>query len=266
MSSIVTDQGILHFEVIGRGRPLILLHGWINSWDVWRNAMLAVTGRGGYRLYALDFWGFGDSAKPAHDGGSAFRLSSYVEMVRGFMDNLGISSAPLAGHSMGGTVALQFALAYPERVSKVIVVGSPVYGRSLNPMLQLAGYGWSAWVAWRVPAIREGIMRAILAGDSRPVRQMIFRDVQRTTLQSFFRSIGDLRDTDLRGKLQRLNQPALGIYGANDNIVSPKNGPILAREAGRARLAVMHQSRHFPMSDEPEKFVETLSTFLLNGH
>ena len=82
MSSIVTEQGILHYESIGRGKPLILLHGWINSWDVWRDSMLALSAQSRIRLYALDFWGFGDSAKSAQN---SFEIDSYVEMVHQFM-------------------------------------------------------------------------------------------------------------------------------------------------------------------------------------
>ncbi len=263
MSSIVTEQGILHYETIGRGRPLILLHGWINSWDVWRKAMIALGSSDRFRVYALDFWGFGDSAKGNQTELSpSFRIDSYVEMVRQFMDTLGILEAPIFGHSMGGTVALKFALANADRVRKVAVVGSPIVGSSLNPFLKLAGYGLIADVIWRFPILLKLVMHTILAGDSKQVRDMIFRDVKRTTLESFFRSIGDLRETDLRAPLHGLEMPALGIFGVNDNIVSPRNAELLTDCVTHAQVALMHQSRHFPMSDEPDKFLTAMTTFL----
>ncbi|MFZ0545209.1 MAG: alpha/beta hydrolase [Candidatus Promineifilaceae bacterium] len=270
MSSIVTEQGILHYESIGRGQPIILLHGWINSWDVWRDSMIALAGEDkSYRVYALDFWGFGDSAKgngTAVESGEPYQISSYVEMVHQFMDTLGILSAPVAGHSMGGTVALQLALAYPDRIKKVAVVGSPIIGSSMNPFLKLAGYGWIATLVWRYPFMLSTIMRILLAGDSKKVRQMIFRDVQRTSIESFFRSIGDLRDTDLRSELDHLHLPALGIYGRKDNIVSPSNADLLAKGTENAQVTMMEFSRHFPMTDEPEKFVNTLTQFLSSNN
>ncbi|HQV95968.1 MAG TPA: alpha/beta hydrolase, partial [Anaerolineales bacterium] len=61
MSSITTDQGIVHYEVFGRGKPVILLHGWLGSWGLWQETM-AYLGKS-YRTYALDFWGFGESGK-----------------------------------------------------------------------------------------------------------------------------------------------------------------------------------------------------------
>jgi pimeloyl-ACP methyl ester carboxylesterase len=264
VSSIVTEQGILHYESIGRGQPIILLHGWINSWDVWRDMMINLANTRRFRVYALDFWGFGDSAKASQIKSTTFQIDSYVEMVNQFMDALGIQKAPIFGHSMGGTVALQIYLTYPERVEKLALVGSPITGRSLHPFLQLAGYGSIAKLIWRYPIMLHSIMRILLAKDSKKVRTMIFRDVQRTTIESFFRSIGDLRDTDLRNQLPTLNIPTLGIYGAKDKIVSPMNADLLKIGVKSAEIQVMNHSRHFPMTDEPERFLQTINTFLNN--
>jgi pimeloyl-ACP methyl ester carboxylesterase len=219
-----------------------------------------------YRVYALDFWGFGESAKGSKTAGTSFEISSYVEMVHQFMDALGIQEAPVFGHSMGGTVALQMALTYSERVAKVAVVGSPILGTSLNPFLQLAGYGSIAKLIWRYPFILNSIMHILLARDSKKVRHMIFRDVQRTTMESFFRSIGDLRETDLRQQLAELELETLGIYGVHDNIVSPTNATMIHDGVKMAQITMMNKSRHFPMIDEPDKFTQTLNKFLSNGN
>ena len=267
MSSIVTEQGILHYESLGRGRPIILLHGWINSWDVWRDSMIALASSGLYRVYALDFWGFGESAKETPN--AAFRMDSYVEMVYEFMNRLGIQQSPVFGHSMGGTVALKMALMHPERVSRVAVVGSPINGKTLNPFLKLAGGNWIANLPDALQPVTEAIilstMKMVLNGDSRRVQEMITRDVQKTTIDSFVRSIGDLHRTDLSEQIKSLQPPALGIYGARDNIVSPKNAAALTNLVAKAEVAMMQESRHFPMADEPERFVNVLSHFLQNS-
>lgn len=264
MSSIVTDHGILHYESIGRGRPVILLHGWINSWDVWRDCMIALANRGTYRVYALDFWGFGDSAKQTTN--TAFQVNSYVQMVYEFMEALGIQSAPVFGHSMGGTVAMQLALMYPERIRKFAIVGSPIQGSSLNLFLKLAGQGWIAELVWRYPILRSTVMWLLLQGDSERVRNMIFRDVKRASVDSFFCSINDLRQTDLREQLKSLSVPVLGIYGVKDNIVSPRNAKILTNGTKMATIKMMYHSRHFPMTDEPQEFLQTIDNFLNENH
>lgn len=262
MSSIVTDQGILHYESIGRGRPIILLHGWINSWNVWRDQMIELSQTNQYRVYALDFWGFGDSAKRAAIPNSTFQIDSYVEMVTQFMDSLGIMRAPIIGHSMGGTVALQMSLNHPRRVTKVAIVGSPIVGTSLNPFLKMAGNGSIAKLVWHYPIILDSIMRILLARDTKKVRRMIFNDVKQATMESFFRSIGDLRETDLRTQLPQLTLPTLGIFGTKDNIVSPSNAIYLKDGVSQVNVEMMQHSRHFPMTDEPEKFLKVISEFL----
>lgn len=258
MSSIVTEQGIVHYEVHGRGTPIVLLHGWINSWDVWRSSMITLAGKGSYKVYALDFWGFGESAK---DKAPPFKLDSYVRMVDQFMELLGIQSAPVLGHSMGGTVALRLALEHPNRVSHVGAVGSPIHGISLNVFLKLAGVPWIAYLIWRVPAILRFVMWTILAGDSKRVREMIFRDVSKTSTESFFRSIGDLHHTDLRRDIHRISVPTIGIYGVRDNIVNPNQSKLMQDLLPSAQVEMMQRSRHFSMLDEPDLFNDILLRF-----
>jgi pimeloyl-ACP methyl ester carboxylesterase len=133
VSSITTDQGIIHYEVYGRGKPIILLHGWLGSTGLWHDTMTYLGQY--YRAYALDFWGFGESGKKRN----TYQVTDFVSLVDQFMERLGIVEAPLVGHSMGGTVSLSVALLYPERASKVVVIGSPIVGTSLALPLKLAG-------------------------------------------------------------------------------------------------------------------------------
>jgi len=181
VSSIVTDQGIVHYEVDGRGQPVILLHGWLGSWGYWLQTMEALRDR--YRCYALDFWGFGESGKRRN----SYSLSDFVGLVDQFMERLGIEAAPIVGHSMGGTVALSLALTKPSRVQRVILVGSPVVGHSLNIFLRLAGKPWIASIVWQMPrALQFGIkaFSPYLVSDSAHWYKMITRDLSRTTLEA----------------------------------------------------------------------------------
>ena len=262
MSSIVTSQGIVHYEAYGRGRPVILLHGWINSWGVWQDSMIDLAENGRHKVYALDFWGFGDSGKT---NTPPFKIESYVQMVSQFMDSLGIERSPILGHSMGGTVALACALTYPERITKVGAVGSPVEGKSLNFFLRMAGRDW-VQLAQSLPSATHMIVNTIIrintARDTERVRKMLLHDVDKTSMESFFRSIGDLRRTDLSPQLENLRSPVLAIYGEHDNIVDPRQIDLIIKHVPGARAVTLHQSRHFPMLDEPEEFNNTVRSFL----
>jgi pimeloyl-ACP methyl ester carboxylesterase len=261
MSSIVTDQGIVHYETYGQGRPVILLHGWLGSWSYWLDTMEALGCN--YRLYALDFWGFGDSGKRRE----RYLIEDFVDLVDQFMERLGIYQAPIVGHSMGGTVALSLALKRPQRVRKVAVVGSPVVGSSLNVLLHLAGYPWIAYMVWHMPtALRWGIrlFSPKVTREWRKWYDMQIQDLSRTTLEAFFTSIASLRRVDLRPNLSVLRLPVMSVHGIGDNVVNPDQATLIGRFVPGARIEMMPHSRHFPMLDEPEAFNQRLHSFLKN--
>jgi len=95
VSSITTSQGIVHYEVYGRGRPVIFLHGWLGSWGLWQETMNNL-GRF-YRAYALDFWGFGESGKKR----TTYDVQDFVSLVDQFMEQL-VDCPRAAGGSQHG--------------------------------------------------------------------------------------------------------------------------------------------------------------------
>ncbi len=258
MSSITTDQGIVHYEVFGRGRPVILLHGWLGSWALWQSTMAQLGTR--YRAYALDFWGFGESGKKR----STYRVQDFVSLVDQFMEKLGIVEAPLVGHSMGGTVSLALAIQYPQRVQKVVVIGSPIVGSSLALPLKLAGQRPVAWFLFNVFGLFRMAMRLYspLICKDPSFSDMMDRDLSRTTLESFLISIASLRRTDLRPDLGRMKIPVMGMYGDRDIIVHPRQWAPLQAGAAHARIERFPKAGHFIMLDEPGSFIEKLGDFL----
>ncbi len=258
MSSITTDQGIVHYEVFGRGRPVILLHGWLGSWGLWQETMTYL-GRY-YRTYALDFWGFGESGKKR----DSYAIPDFVSLVEQFMDQLGIARAPLVGHSMGGTVALSVAIQYPQRVSRVVVIGSPIVGSSLALLLKLAGYRPLAWLVYHwMGALKLGI-RLTAPWITKDPRwpEMMDRDLSQVTLESFLNSIASLRRVDLRPFLPQIRIPVMGMYGDRDVIVHPRQWVPLKAGVPHARIERFADAGHFIMLDTPKRFVRLLHTFL----
>jgi pimeloyl-ACP methyl ester carboxylesterase len=214
-----------------------------------------------YRTYALDFWGFGESGKKRE----TYAVQDFVSLVNQFMEQLGISHAPLVGHSMGGTVSLSVAIRYPDRVSKVVVVGSPMVGSSLAPLLKIAGYRVSAFVIFNMMGPFRAFMkyyysRAICSDPRFP--EMMDRDLSKTTLESFLLSIASLRRTDLRPMLDQIKVPALGIYGDRDKIVHPRQWQPMQKGIPHAQIERFPLLGHFPMLEDPRQFSEKLKAFL----
>ena len=164
MSSITTDQGIVHYEVYGRGRPVILLHGWLGSWGLWQETMTFLGQY--YRTYALDFWGFGESGKKRN----TYMVQDFVSLVDQFMDKLGHypRAAGWAQHGRHGQPVGGDAV--PGTGSKVVIIGSPIAGSSLALPLKLAGYRPIAWLLFNMFGAFRWVMRVaspFICGDPR---------------------------------------------------------------------------------------------------
>lgn len=258
MSSLITDQGSVHYEVYGRGRPVILLHGWLESWGLWQETMDFLGDS--YRTYAIDFWGFGESDKKRE----SFTVPDFVLLVNDFMEQLGIKHAPLVGHSMGGTVSLSVAINYPQRVSKIVVIGSPIEGSSLSVLLKLASIRTIAALVYRMmDVLKLGIRIAapIITRESK-WPSMIHRDLNQVTLESFLLSISSLRKTDLTRQLAPIYQPVLGMYGDRDVIVNPNQWSLLDEYIQRVQIERFKRAGHFIMLDEPNQFKTILKNYL----
>lgn len=213
-----------------------------------------------YRTYALDFWGFGESGKKRE----TYAVQDFVSLVDQFMEQLGIANAPLVGHSMGGTVSLSVAIKYPQRVSKVVVVGSPIVGSSLALPLKWAGYRPIAFMLFNMMGVFRSAIRLaspIICRDER-FADMMDRDLSRTTLESFLRSIASLRRTDLRPMLDQIKVPAMGMYGDRDVIVHPRQWEPMKKGIDHAHIERFPSAGHFPMLEEPQSFSERLKSFL----
>ncbi len=213
-----------------------------------------------YRTYALDFWGFGESGKKRE----TYAVQDFVSLVDQFMEQLGIVNAPLVGHSMGGTVSLSVAIKYPQRVSKVVVVGSPIVGSSLALPLKFAGYRPIAFMLFNMMGTFRLAMRIaspIICRDPR-FPDMMDHDLTSTTLESFLRSIASLRRTDLRPMLGQIKVPALGMYGDRDVIVHPRQWEPMKAGIPHAEIERFPSAGHFIMLEEPQRFGERLKQFL----
>jgi pimeloyl-ACP methyl ester carboxylesterase len=112
MSAITVDDELVHYEVLGRGKPIILIHGWLGSWRYWVPTMQQLSTK--YRCYALDLWGFGDSGKDP----KRYTFEQQLELLDKFVDRMGMPKVVLVGHGLGAAVAARFAVK-PETAHKV---------------------------------------------------------------------------------------------------------------------------------------------------
>lgn len=255
MSIIVVDNQIVHYEVFGRGRPVLFLHGWLGSWRYWFRTMEVVAEH--FRTYSFDFWGFGESRRK----NTAESIQSYSDQVIRFLDALGIDQVLLVGHSMGGMVALKTAINHPDRILRVATVGAPIVGDALSWLLKLTDRSLAADVFARLPWLRRSLFRFFLGETNDPSVHEVLDDSVKSTANTLRRSVSSMWRTDLRPELTRLRVPALVVHGGKDEIVNP-NQIDLFDNISAAEVILMPNSRHFPFIDESVLFNDVLLRFL----
>ncbi|HUN08498.1 MAG TPA: alpha/beta hydrolase [Aggregatilineales bacterium] len=121
MSAITLSGDLIHYEVHGRGRPVILLHSWVGSWRYWVPTMQQLAVK--YRVYVPDLLGFGDSAhNPNH-----YTIDHQVQVLVDFMEQMGFQKAGFVGHGLGALVTTAFARAYPDKAPRIMLVSAPLF-------------------------------------------------------------------------------------------------------------------------------------------
>ena len=243
MSAIVINSGLVHFEALGRGKPLLLLHGWLGSWRYWVPVMeeLSVD----YRVYAFDFWGFGDSDRRS----GRYDIESYIQLLDAFVENLGILHRPLpvVGHALGAVVALFWAVRNPDRTDRIMAVNMPLEGTSINPRLMMPGALTQFGKAFNhQPANFEALQLEVLKADEEAV----------------ISSVRSVEDLDIAREVRRIDLPVLLVFGDQDEIVTPSNDRDFS-SSEFVRQIFLSESGHFPMLDECPKFNRLLRDYLV---
>jgi pimeloyl-ACP methyl ester carboxylesterase len=266
----------LHYVDAGQGPAVALIHGLLGSHRNWDHLVDALAVE--RRVIAPDLLGHGASAKPMGD----YSLSAHAAMLRDLFDHLGISSATIVGHSLGGGIALQFAYLFPDRVDQLVLVSSGGLGRELSPLLRAAslpGAEWvvpvlaSRWVRERGNALGRGLARVGIR--ARPDVTEAWRGLSslndKETRRAFFattRAVIDPGGQTVNAS-PRLHLaatvPTLLVWGARDRMI-PSWHAVMAQQAIEgSRVEVFERAGHFPHLDDPGRFARLLGEFIAGG-
>jgi pimeloyl-ACP methyl ester carboxylesterase len=243
MSVITLDSEIIHYEVLGRGRPLIYLHSWIGSWRYWVQAMQATSIS--YRSYAIDLWGFGDTVKRP----GMYSLDSQVKLINDFMDYMGIGKIALAGHGLGAAVALKFAVGFPGVVDRLLLSSLPADVSTINPRLRSAS----------MPELVDWILSRHSGADSSRTEAL------KADQQAIQISLSDMDEAGLDKIFSSLATPSVFVYGQNDPIIPVPSDETFDGMPENTHMIIFEQSGHFPMLEETNKFNRLLGDFLALG-
>jgi len=239
MSAILLDGGIVHYEVIGRGRPIIFLHGWVGSWRYWVPAMQ--TASTAFRAYAVDMWGFGETARDV----TRYGIDKQVALLDHFLQELGMGKVAIVGHGLGALVGLLFTMRYPTVVDRIMAVEAPFEPSAINNRLRSAS----------LPELTDWLLSKDAASE--PART----DGLKADPLAISSSFSSPELFNLSHRLGSLSNPCLLVYGQNDPAIS---SPPFEQASAPLNMhsVVLEQSAHFPMLDDAARFNRLLTDFL----
>lgn len=278
MSTIQPQTMTLHGHALsyvdsGSGPAILFVHGllgsnqnWVHLIDVLDNA---------HRVVVPDLFGHGASAKGVRD----FSLAAHAATLRDLLDRLGIERTTLVGHSLGGGISLEFCYLFPERVDRLVLVGTGGLGREVSPVLRSATLPLAEFV---LPVLASPVVR----GGAQTVGRLMARlgvkashDIDQAWLG--FTSLSDAesrraflattravmdpggQSVSARDFLADLaGIPTLVVWGKRDMVIPPEHAERARAEIPGAQVEIFEAAGHFPHLEEPDRFATVLNDFI----
>jgi pimeloyl-ACP methyl ester carboxylesterase len=263
----------LSFVDSGSGPAVLFVHGLLGSHRNWAHLIDRLDDC--HRVIVPDLFGHGASAKPEGD----YSLGAHAGTLRDLLDRLGVDRVTLVGHSLGGGISMEFCYLFPERVERLVLVGSGGLGREVNPLLRSATLPGAEWV---LPVIASGwllervhsVGRVLSSAGWRPGSDL-------TAVWQGFTSLSDAdsrraflattravvdpggQSVSARDFLPELSGvPTLVVWGTRDRMIPAWHATMAHSAIPGCRVELFEGAGHFPHLDEPDRFADVLRDFM----
>jgi pimeloyl-ACP methyl ester carboxylesterase len=257
---------------LGDGPALVFVHGLSGSWPNWLE-QLPVFARE-HRVIAMDLPGFGHSPMPREP----ITISAYARVLDGLLETLGVSAATIVGNSMGGFVSAELAIAYPQRVERLVLISAAgistyrhrdveriePYLRRAAPMVAVYA-GWTAarsdWVARR-PGLRNLTLGLVTRHPSRLPASLAAEQLRGAGKPGFMQALRANIDYPVRERLPEIACPTLIVWGDEDKVIPVRDASVFEELIPNSRKVIFEGTGHMAMLERPVAFNELLSEFV----
>jgi pimeloyl-ACP methyl ester carboxylesterase len=266
-------------EASDPGQPLVFVHGLSGCWANFLE-QLPVMARD-HRVVTLDLPGFGSSPLPSKE----ITISGYGRLLDGLLGQLGIGAAAVVGNSMGGFIAAELAIAFPQRVERLVLVSSagistrhPLAGisprlASTSPIPALVRgerilTGSAAWLASRSDTVarrrrlRELTLAVVVRHPDRLPAALATEQLRGAGKPGFLQAFEAIIDYDVEQRLPEIACPTLIVWGADDRLVTVADADVFASLIPDSREVIFEDTGHMAMLERPTAFNELLGDFL----
>jgi pimeloyl-ACP methyl ester carboxylesterase len=270
----VAGQPVVNTIDLGEdnGPPLVFVHGLSGSWPNWLEQLPVFAGS--HRVIAIDLPGFGHSPMPRE----RITISGYARLLDGLFDELSIGAATLVGNSMGGFVSAELAIAFPERVERLVLVspaGISSYrntrGTRALPALHRAERIAAAYTAWmasksdtvtRRPLLRNATLGLVTRHPARLPAALAAEQLRGAGKPGFIQALEANLDYDFRHRLPEIACPTLIVWGDEDRVLTVRDAAVYAELIPGSRKVVYEDTGHMAQIERPDAFNALLREFL----
>lgn len=257
---------------LGEGPAIVFVHGLSGSWPNWLEQLPVFALD--HRVIAMDLPGFGHSPMPA----KTITISLYARVLDSLLETLQVSAATLVGNSMGGFVSTELAIAFPQRVERLVLVSAAgistyrhrrveriePYLRRVAPML--AAYaGWTAarsdWMSRRA-GLRNLSLGFVTRHPSRLPAPLAAEQIRGAGKPGFMQALRANIDYPIRERLPEIACPTLIVWGEEDKVIPVSDASVFEELIGDSRKVIFEDTGHMAMLERPAAFNELLAGFM----
>lgn len=228
----------LYYRVVGKGTPLILIHGFGVSSYLWQRTLPYLAQH--HTVFLVDLPGHGQSTCTY-----PWRLREMAPLLAAWLRALQLSQVAVMGQSMGGAIAIHLAATAPELVRRLVLVsaaGIPLQA-SFSHLVRRSVHSFFQWGNGGYPP-------------------SLIRDVLRPRLRLFWQAAHEVETSDFQQELTQITQPTLIIWGERDVLLPISLGHALCRALPHAQFVTLPSCGHRPMLAQPATFSQLVLDFL----
>lgn len=262
--SIDVDGIATNYHDVGSGEPVLLIHGsgpGVSAWANWRAVLPELSTR--YRVIAPDVLGFGYTERP---DGVHYDLATWTEHLTGFLDALGLDRVSVVGNSFGGALALNLTTAHPQRVEKLVLMGSVGVPFEITPGLDAVWGFEPSFENMRSLMDVFAFDRSLLTDDLARIRlEAATRPGVHEAFSSMFppprqRSVEAMTVPD--ELIREISQPTLIIHGRDDEVIPLSTSMRLLELIDHSQLHVFGRCGHWVQIEHSADFSRLVGDFL----
>ena len=268
----VVDGETINTIVLGEGPPLVFVHGLSGCWQNWLEQVPVLARE--HRVVTLDLPGFGSSPMPRGE----ISISRYARLLDGLLDQLGIDAAAVVGNSMGGFIAAELAIAYPQRVERMVLISAAGISTYADPRTARAVptlrrgerilAAGAAWLASRSDTVarrarlRQATLALVVRHPGRLPAPLAAEQLRAAGKPGFVQALQSILDYDFRDRLPEIACPTLIVWGDGDRLINVRDADVFAELIPGSRLVIFEDTGHMAMLERPAAFNALLGDFL----